>query len=106
MLCGLRVSDIRGVRVAKHFLTSPKSTLGLLAYFTAAGTDPSAAQTRSDLPQIQITEPASGERASATTPLNTGIVADNASKLGLTPRETPATVEIIDKKMIEDRGYR
>src|SRR5207249_732419 len=33
-----------------------------------------------------------------TTPLNTNTVAESASRLGLTPRETPATVEIIDKQ--------
>jgi iron complex outermembrane receptor protein len=40
------------------------------------------------------------------TPLNTNTVAESASRLGLTPRETPATVEIIDQQIIRERGIR
>jgi iron complex outermembrane recepter protein len=40
------------------------------------------------------------------TPLNTNVVATSASRLGLTPRETPATVEVIDQQTIRDRGIR
>jgi iron complex outermembrane recepter protein len=39
-------------------------------------------------------------------PLNTNTVAESASRLGLTPRETPATVEVIDQQTIRDRGIR
>ncbi len=38
--------------------------------------------------------------------MNTTTVADSASRLGLTPRETPATVEIIDRQTLRDRGIR
>ena len=41
-----------------------------------------------------------------TTPLNTNTVTEVGSRLGLTPRETPATVEIIDKQVIQEQGYR
>ena len=40
------------------------------------------------------------------TPLNTNVVTEVGSRLGLTPRQTPATVEVIDKQVIEDRGLR
>jgi iron complex outermembrane receptor protein len=51
--------------------------------------------------------PTAAERRGAnTTPLNTAVVAESASRLGLTPRETPATVEVIDQQTIKDRGLR
>jgi iron complex outermembrane receptor protein len=40
------------------------------------------------------------------TPLNSTAVAPGASRLGLTVREIPATVEVIDQKAIRDQGYR
>ena len=40
------------------------------------------------------------------TPLNTNVVTEVGSRLGLTARQTPATVEVIDKQVIEDRGLR
>jgi len=40
------------------------------------------------------------------TPLNTNVVTEVGSRLGLTVRQTPATVEVIDKQVIEDRGLR
>ncbi|HEU5273002.1 MAG TPA: TonB-dependent receptor plug domain-containing protein, partial [Xanthobacteraceae bacterium] len=42
----------------------------------------------------------------ATTPLNTGTVASSASRLGLTARETPATVEVVDQQTMREQGYR
>ena len=50
-------------------------------------------------------QPASGG-AVAHTPLNTNVVAESASRLGLTVREMPATVEVIDQQTIRDRGLR
>jgi len=47
-----------------------------------------------------------GTTNATTTPLNTNTVAESASRLGLTPRQTPATVEIIDQQIIRDRGIR
>ncbi len=41
-----------------------------------------------------------------TTPLNTNVVSESSSRLGLTPRETPATVEVIDQQTMKDRGIR
>ena len=40
------------------------------------------------------------------TPLNTNVVATSASRLGLTVRETPATVEIVDQQALREQGYR
>jgi iron complex outermembrane recepter protein len=44
--------------------------------------------------------------AAATTPLNTGIVAEVASRLGIIVREVPASVEIVDQRMMQEQGYR
>ena len=38
------------------------------------------------------------------TPLNTNVVADSASRLGLTPRQTPATVEVIGQQTMQLDG--
>jgi len=40
------------------------------------------------------------------TPLNSNAVAESASRLGLTVRETPATVEVISAETIREQGYR
>ena len=40
------------------------------------------------------------------TPLNGNAVATSASRLGLTVRETPATVEVLDRQTIQEQGYR
>jgi iron complex outermembrane receptor protein len=40
------------------------------------------------------------------TPLNTNVVAMSASRLGLTVRETPASVEIVDQRKMQQEGYR
>jgi hypothetical protein len=49
--------------------------------------------------------PTDGRRA-IQTPLDTNVVTEVGSRLGLTARQTPATVEVIDKQVIEDRGLR
>jgi len=40
------------------------------------------------------------------TPLNTNAVAGSATRLGLTVRQTPATVEVVDQQTMQDQGYR
>jgi len=40
------------------------------------------------------------------TPLNSGVVATSASRLGLTVHETPATVEVVSQQQMRDQGYR
>lgn len=42
----------------------------------------------------------------AATPLNSNAVAESASRLGLTVRETPATVEVISAQIMREQGYR
>ena len=42
----------------------------------------------------------------APTPLNSNAVAESASRLGLTVRETPATVEVISAETMREQGYR
>lgn len=49
---------------------------------------------------------ANPDGAGAPTPLNTNVVTEVGSRLGITARQTPATVEVIDKQVIEDRGLR
>ncbi|MFK4508685.1 iron complex outermembrane receptor protein [Bradyrhizobium daqingense] len=44
--------------------------------------------------------------AAATTPLNSNAVAESASRLGLTVRQTPATVEVISAETMREQGYR
>ncbi|WP_027531240.1 TonB-dependent siderophore receptor [Bradyrhizobium sp. WSM3983] len=44
--------------------------------------------------------------AVAPTPLNSNVVAESASRLGLTVRETPATVEVISAETMREQGYR
>ena len=39
-------------------------------------------------------------------PLNTGVAAESASRLGLTVRQTPASVDVIDQQTMRDQGYR
>jgi iron complex outermembrane receptor protein len=50
--------------------------------------------------------PATSNPVAAQSPLNTNGVAVSASRLGLTVREIPATVEVIDQKTIREQGYR
>lgn len=51
------------------------------------------------LPEVRV-------EAQRDTPLNNDTRAESASLLGLTPRETPATVEVIDRAAMEARGLR
>nr|WP_249160147.1 TonB-dependent receptor [Bradyrhizobium manausense] len=44
--------------------------------------------------------------AAAPTPLNSNAIAESASRLGLTVRETPATVEVISAETMREQGYR
>jgi iron complex outermembrane receptor protein len=53
-----------------------------------------------------VPTPAASDAVAAQSPLNTNGVAVSASRLGLTVREIPATVEIIDQNKIRDQGYR
>jgi iron complex outermembrane receptor protein len=62
-----------------------------------AFTLPAHAQTR--LPEVRV-------EAKRDSPLNNDTRAESASLLGLTPRETPATVEVIDRATMESRGLR
>jgi iron complex outermembrane receptor protein len=49
---------------------------------------------------------ASAGPAMSSGPLNGNVVASSASRLGLTVRDTPASVEIIDQQTIREQGYR
>ena len=71
--------------------------------FAAAGTlfllHASSVLAQTALPEIRVED----RRDS---PLNIDQRADSASRLGLTARETPATVEVIDQATMRQRGFR
>ena len=69
----------------------------IAAALAAAFSLPAIAQTK--LPEVRV-------EARRDSPLNNDARADSASLLGLTPRETPATVEVIDRATMESRGLR
>jgi len=66
----------------------------------APGTQPASVPT----PAPELT--ADQQRGANSTPLNTNVIAESASRLGLTPRQIPASVEVIDQKTLTDRGLR
>ena len=68
----------------------------VVATIFAAAT-PAIAQNR--LPEVRVED-------TRTTPLNSDAAADSASLLGLTVREIPATVEVIDQNTLSTRGLR
>ena len=69
----------------------------------SAGRVAGRARTQSAVP---APAPASGGGEVVHSPLNTNVVAVSASRLGLTVREVPATVEVIDQQTIREQGYR
>ena len=75
-----------------------------------AGTQRSRTTTRvagRPRPQTGVMVPAATDAQGAPqTPLNTNVVTEVGSRLGLTVRQTPATVEVIDKQIIEERGLK
>jgi len=110
--------------------TGSRSSLTLLALLAAS---PGAAETArptesTELPRVVVTSPRPSGRSKATrprpapaapvqtaaptpaapttTPLNTNTITESGSRLGLTARETPATVEIVDQQQIKEQGYR
>jgi iron complex outermembrane receptor protein len=115
------------------FRTFSHSSLTVLPLALLAAT-PSAAETAqpsqsTELPRVTVTSPPPSGRPGArpkqapraptqpapatpvtttppTTPLNTNTVTEVGGPLGLTSRQTPATVEIVDKEVIREQGYR
>jgi iron complex outermembrane recepter protein len=74
-----------------------------------AGRGSTRATARGRKPARPVTTAAGPSSAGADanpTPLNTNAIAESASRLDLPVRDIPATVEVIDKKTIEDRGFR
>ena len=53
-----------------------------------------------------VAAPVAGTGNPVTTPLNTNVVAGSASRLGLTAFQTPASVEIVNQKTMQEQGYR
>jgi iron complex outermembrane receptor protein len=71
--------------------------VSVAAIFAAAATPAIAQKT---LSEVRV------EETRAATPLNTDSPADVGSRLGLTVRETPATVDVVDQETMQTRGYR
>jgi len=123
------------VKRCLRILILPSAGLALLSLVApSAGTAQTVAQAKQNteqLKQIDVTAPRRKPRArrsspgiqptpgpvaapaqtadqprANTTPLNTNVIAESASRLGLTPRQMPATVEVIDQQTLKDRGLR
>ncbi|WP_407192662.1 TonB-dependent receptor [Bradyrhizobium sp. STM 3566] len=124
------MSSIRNVRPRRFPLASVAFTLLAVVDLPAA----LAQQAREPLPPVEVSpaqprKPAArdapGTRRAAVrrpvasaapkpaapaaavqTPLNSNVVAESASRLGLTVRQTPATVEVISAETMREQGYR
>jgi iron complex outermembrane recepter protein len=108
--------------------------LGSVAFVVVAFCGTSAGKAQTALPQITVTQPDQGgtkkkptrsegsaaqqakppqptsppaTAAAPTTPSpNLNAVATSATRLGLTVRETPASVDVVNQQTIQDQGYR
>jgi len=61
------------------------------------------------LPQSSPTPAATtsgGAFGAQPTPLNTNVIAASATRLGLTVRQTPASVEVVSQQTMQEQGYR
>ena len=57
-------------------------------------------------PEKPSTAQAAPPAGGPATPLNTNAIAASASRLGLTVRETPASVDVVGQQTMQDQGYR
>jgi iron complex outermembrane receptor protein len=64
-----------------------------------------AGRTRATTPK-PVARPSETAPEAPRTPLNSNVVAGSASRLGLTAFEMPASVEIVDQRTMQERGYR
>jgi iron complex outermembrane recepter protein len=64
-----------------------------------------AGRTRATTPK-PVARPSEVAPEPPRTPLNSNVVAGSASRLGLTAFEMPASVEIVDQRTMQERGYR
>jgi iron complex outermembrane recepter protein len=67
---------------------------------------PAPKQAGKSLAQVPSTSAATGATGGVVTPLNGNAVAPSSTRLGLTVRETPASVEVVDQQTMQDQGYR
>ncbi len=114
------------------FRKSSSSSLTLLTLLAATPSiaEPAQPNEGTELPRVVVTSPPPSGRSGGTrpkrattvrtqpapatpvattpptTPLNTNTVTEVGGPLGLTSRQTPATVEIVDKEKIKEQGYR
>ncbi len=74
-----------------------QSAAGVIVCAAAMLAIPAYGQLR--LPEVRVED-------TRPSPLNMDAPADSASRLGLTAREAPATIEVIDQATMRSRGYR
>ncbi|MGZ5259020.1 MAG: TonB-dependent receptor plug domain-containing protein, partial [Burkholderiales bacterium] len=93
--------DIVRPRIPNGASTAEHSKLILISLamslVLATRTSPLIAQ--STLPEVIV-------KGARDTPLNTEAPVDSASRLGLTVRESPASVDVVDEETMKARGYR
>jgi iron complex outermembrane receptor protein len=75
-------------------------TLAVFSALSAAGAPCFAQADAGSLPQIEVT----GLAVNSNGRLNLDSPSDTGSRLGLTPRETPASVTVVNRNTIEERG--
>ncbi|WP_458146812.1 TonB-dependent receptor [Bradyrhizobium sp. UFLA05-109] len=64
------------------------------------------AAARKPAPVATATPTTQPQNGAAPTPLNTNVVTEAGSRLGITAREMPATVEVISQQTMQDQGIR
>jgi iron complex outermembrane receptor protein len=69
-------------------------------------TAPAPADRRTPAPATAEGTPGGGSADGNKTPLDSGVVATSASRLGLTVFQTPATVTVVDQQTMREQGYR
>jgi len=90
----------RATRAKNPPFTRTAATLGVLSFLLAASGTSSAQSASGTLPQVDVVE----EATSANGRLDLDTPAETGSRLGLTPRETPGSVTIVDRAAIDARG--
>ena len=99
----------QGVQTAQNNSQLPEINVGAPRKKPRPSKKPSGRSTATNGPRSTSTGPSTGggpPGAASPTPLNTNAVAASATRLGLSVRETPATVEVVDQQTMRDQGYR
>ena len=116
MLAGLSVNAVTPVRaqtatqtpgqLGPVIVTEPQRKPVERAQSASKRAPTSGRAVRRQVGPVAAPTPAISDPTAAQSPLNINGVASSASRLGLTVREIPATVEVIDQNKIREQGYR